>query len=283
MSELRWISRTELDRPLMLIALKGLFDAAGAASTALDFLRIKYEAEQIADLDPEAFFNFTEERPNIVLDDNGNQNIKWPSIQCYAAKTPDDIRDLVLVCGVEPHLRWRSFCNTLLEISEGTQTEMVITIGAMVGMAPHTRPLGVVGSAANPSVADRLGLGRPSYQGPTGLIGALHDRLENSGMSVVSLRVSVPHYMPGPPNPEATRSLLARLELITGIPTNHAELNKQALNWRERIDSAVANDDELTGYVAQLEKQVDQSEAMPTGEDLAAELEAFLRDKRDGA
>ena len=132
--------------------------------------------------------------------------------------TDADTRDLVLVSGVEPHLRWRTFADTLLELAEATGTEMVITLGAMVGMAPHTRPLGVVGSAANAGIADRLGLGRPSYQGPTGLVGALHDRLDSAGMPVVSLRVSVPHYVPGPPNPEATRSLLARFRAGDGSP-----------------------------------------------------------------
>ena len=158
---------------------------------------------------------------------------------------------------------------------------MVITVGAMVGMAPHTRPLGVVGSAANNRVAERLGLGKPSYEGPTGVVGAIHDLLDNAGMPVVSLRVSVPHYVPGPPNPEATRSLLARFELVTGVPTDHNELDEPALDWRNRIDAAVEADDELTEYVRQLEEQVDESEVMPSGDDLAAELEAFLRDQRD--
>ena len=195
--------------------------------------------------------------------------------------TDGDTRDLVLVSGVEPHLRWRTFADTLLELANATGTEMVITLGAMVGMAPHTRPLGVVGSAANASIADRLGLGRPSYQGPTGVVGALHDRLDSEGMPVVSLRVSVPHYVPGPPNPEATRSLLSRFELVTGVRTDHNELNAAATDWRERIDRAVENDDELAEYVSQLEQQVDESEVMPSGDDLAAELEAFLRDQHD--
>ena len=158
--------------------------------------------------------------------------------------------------------------------------EMVITIGAMAGMAPHTRPLGVVGSAANPSIADRLGLGKPSYEGPTGLVGVLHDHLDKEGIPIISLRVSVPHYVPGPPNPEATRSLLSRLELVTGVETYHAELNKAAEDWRTRIHTAVTNDAEMSTYVEELEKRVDESEIMPSGDDLAAELEAFLRDKR---
>jgi proteasome assembly chaperone (PAC2) family protein len=281
MSELRWVTTPDLDRPLLVVALKGLFDAAEAATNAIDRLVRTYEADHVADIDPETFFNFQEERPTVSLDTDGQRVISWPESRCYAASTSGTGRDLVLVSGVEPHMRWRTFADTLLDLARTTGAEMVITLGAMVGMAPHTRPLGVVGSAANPAVADRLGLGRPSYQGPTGLIGVLHDRLDNEGMPVVSLRVSVPHYVPGPPNPEATRSLLARFELVTGVATDHAELDEPALDWRRRIDTAVENDEELREYVSQLETQVDESEVMPTGDDLAAELEAFLRDQRD--
>jgi proteasome assembly chaperone (PAC2) family protein len=281
MSELRWVSEPDLNKPLLVVALKGLFDAAEGATTAIERLVRSHNATHIADIDPETFFNFQEERPIVSLDTNGERIITWPEARCYAASTDGEGRDLVLVSGVEPHMRWRTFADTLLELAKSTGAEMVITLGAMVGMAPHTRPLGVVGSAADTAVADRLGLGRPSYQGPTGLVGVLHDRLDNEGMPVVSLRVSVPHYVPGPPNPEATRSLLARFELVTGVNTGHSELDEPALDWRRRIDAAVANDDELRDYVLQLEEQVDESEVLPTGDDLAAELEAFLRDQHD--
>lgn len=281
MTELRWINRTELDRPLMVVALKGLFDAAEAATTAVSRLAATYDAIHIADIDPETFFNFMEERPVVRIDSNDERVIEWPTTHCHAVKTPDDKPDLVLVSGVEPHLRWRTYADTILELAHATGAEMIITIGAMVGMAPHTRPLGVVGSAANNAVAERLGLGKPSYEGPTGVVGALHDRIDGEGMPVVSLRVSVPHYVPGPPNPEATRSLLSRFELVTGVATDHAALDQQALDWRQRIDAAVEADDELSAYVQQLEEQVDESEVMPSGDDLAAELQAFLRDQRD--
>ena len=280
MDEVRWNADVELDRPLMVVALKGLFDAAEAATAALDRLATTSDGVHIADIDAETFFNFQEERPVVELVGEQRQ-IRWPQNRIWGVKVPDAQHDLVLLSGVEPHLRWKTFADALLEIADRTGAEMVITLGAMVGLAPHTRPLGVVGSAANTTVADRLGLGRPSYQGPTGLVGALHDRLDNAGMPVVSLRVSVPHYVPGPPNPEATRSLLARLELITGIPTGHSALQGPANDWRQRIDAAVTNDDELADYVRQLEEQVDESDVMPSGDDIAAELEAFLRDQRD--
>lgn len=215
----------------------------------------------------------------VRLGDNGRE-IEWPSNKIWGAKCDSGNHDLLLLSGIEPHLRWKTFSESLSEVARLMDVEMVITIGAMAGMAPHTRPLGVVGSAANPSIADRLGLGKPSYEGPTGLVGVLHDHLDKEGIPIISLRVSVPHYVPGPPNPEATRSLLSRLELVTGVETYHAELNKAAEDWRERIHTAVTNDDEMSTYVEELEKRVDESEIMPSGDDLAAELEAFLRDKR---
>ena len=279
MEELKWTDRTELNRPFLVIALKGLFDAAEAATAGVDLLIAKYDAALIAEIDPESFFNFQEERPMVRLGDNGRE-IEWPSNKIWGANCGSESHDLILLSGIEPHLRWKTFSESLTEIARLMDVEMVITIGAMAGMAPHTRPLGVVGSAANPSIADRLGLGKPSYEGPTGLVGVLHDHLDKEGIPIISLRVSVPHYVPGPPNPEATRSLLSRLELVTGIETYHAELNKAAEDWRKRIHTAVINDSEMSTYVEELEKRVDESEIMPSGDDLAAELEAFLRDKR---
>jgi proteasome assembly chaperone (PAC2) family protein len=280
MTELRWQRPVDLRRPLVIVALEGLFDAAGAATAAVDHLVRHYDAQPCADIDPEVFFDFTQARPVVRLADDGRRVIDWPVTTAHAAAVEGGAHDLVLVRGVEPHLRWRTFADALLELAQTTGAEMVITLGAMVGLAPHTRALGVVGSAADEAVADRLGLGRPSYEGPTGLVGALHTRLDDAGMPVVSLRVSVPHYVPNPPNPEATRSLLARLELVTGIVTEHGALDFAADDWRRRIDAVVSDDAELTAYVRRLETEVDRSEILPTGDDIAAELEAFLRDRR---
>lgn len=205
----------------------------------------------------------------------------WPGNDCYALETEAGAHDLLVIAGVEPHLRWRTFSELILEIAERANAEMVITLGAMVGMAPHTRPLGVVGSTTSRELARRLGLGRPTYQGPTGVAGVLHDRMDAADVPVISLRVSVPHYVPGPPNPEATRSLLGRLELMTGIPTGHAAFARAAEEWRRHIDAAVADDDDLRAYVGNLEHQIDSNhDMMPSGDELATQLEAFLRDHR---
>lgn len=281
MSELEWLEPVELRRPLLLVAFEGLFDAAEAATTAVQRLVGANGGKPVANIDPETFFNFQELRPTVSLGDEGQRVLTWPQNRVWAAKIEGAPHDLLLLRGVEPHLRWRSFANCILELANETGAEMVVTLGAMLGMAPHTRPLGVVGSAASPALARRLGLGSPSYEGPTGLVGALHNTLDEAGMPVISLRVSVPHYVPNPPNPEATRSLLRRLEIVTGVPTEHERLDEAAAEWRERIDSAVRSDNELAGYVSQLEAQVDSSDdILPSGDDIATELEAFLRDQR---
>lgn len=282
MSELSWIAEPNLDRPILVIALKGLFDVAGSATGALSHLSRRFDTTKVAEIDPETFFDFSQERPVVSLDDTGVRGLTWPANEAYAAPNPDG-RDLLLLAGIEPHLRWRTFSEAIVGIARESDAELVVTVGAMVGMAPHTRPLGVVGSTSNPELARRLGLGRPSYEGPTGLVGALHDSLDRADLPVISLRVSVPHYVPSPPNPEATRSLLARFELVTGVSTDHAALDGPAADWRSRVDAAVADDPEMTHYVAELERQVDSSadELLPSGDDLAAQLQAFLRDQRE--
>ncbi len=279
--ELEWfVDQPSQHNPVMVVALEGLFDAAEAATTAAQIMIDGANGvELLARIDPEEFFNFQDQRPHIHFDDHGKRVITWPATEVTAVERYGAKHPLVIVNGVEPHLRWRSYSQYLVEVASACQAGLVVTIGALVGMAPHTRPLGVVGSSTNAELARMFGLGRPTYEGPTGLVGALHEALDVANIPVISLRVSVPHYVPGPPNPEATRSLLKRFELITGIPNDHADLDEAAATWRKRIDSAVADDEELSEYVQHLERQVDEAEdLLPTGEDIAAQLEAFLRD-----
>ena len=192
----------------------------------------------------------------------------------------DGQRDIVLVSGIEPHLRWRTFTEALLEAATRSGSRLVVTLGSMSGMSPHTRPPAVTGSSTNRELADRLGLDRPSYQGPTGVVGVLHDTLDRAGIPVISLRVSVPYYLPDSPNPKATRALLRRFEQVSGIDTAHADLDGPAAEWQSRVELAVAGDAEVRAHVRRLESQVDQSEdLMARGDDLAAELEAFLREQ----
>ena len=284
MEELRWTADDQLaaglDRPILVVAFRGLFDAAGSATSAVEWLAERLDSVQVGDVDPETFFDFTQERPVVEFDDHDVRWIRWATNRVLAVRTAEGQRDLVLVSGVEPHLRWRTFTEALLEAATRSGSRMVVTLGSMSGMSPHTRPPAVTGSSTNRDLADRLGLDRPSYQGPTGVVGVLHDTLDRAGVPVISLRVSVPYYLPDSPNPKATRSLLRRFEQVSGIDTAHADLDGPAAEWQSRVDQAVAGADEVRAHVRRLESQVDQSEdLMPRGDDLAAELEAFLREQ----
>ena len=284
MEELRWTADDQLaaglDSPILGVAFRGLFDAARSATSAVEWLAERLDSVQVGDVDPETFFDFTQERPVVEFDDHDVRWIRWATNRVLTVRTAEGQRDLVLVSGVEPHLRWRTFTEALLEAATRSGSRMVVTLGSMSGMSPHTRPPAVTGSSTNRDLADRLGLDRPSYQGPTGVVGVLHDTLDRAGVPVISLRVSVPYYLPDSPNPKATRALLRRFEQVSGIDTAHADLDGPAAEWQSRVDQAVDGDEEVRAHVRRLESQVDQSEdLMPRGDDLAAELEAFLREQ----
>ena len=273
-------SLDSLTRPVLVVAFKGLFDASGSATSALEWLMEKSESENIGEIDSETFFDFTQERPLISFDKNGERTLTWPKNKIVTIKTNGNERDLLAISGIEPHLRWRTFSKLLIEIVNKSNAESVLTLGSMVGMTPHSRPLTVTGSSTNPELAERLHLEKPSYQGPTGIVGVLHDALDRSKIPVISLRVSVPHYVPDSPNPKATRALLRRFEQVTGVTTEYEELDGPAADWQKQVDAAVASDDEITAYVTRLETSIDEDEnLLPSGDDLAAEFEAFLREQ----
>ena len=282
MNELIWNydSLDSLNRPVLVVAFKGLFDASGSATSALEWLMEKSESENLGEIDSETFFDFTQERPLISFDKNGERALTWPKNKIVAIKTNGNERDILAISGIEPHLRWRTFSELLIQIVNKSNAESVITLGSMVGMTPHSRPLTVTGSSTNPELAERLHLEKPSYQGPTGIVGVLHDALDRSKIPVISLRVSVPHYVPDSPNPKATRALLRRFEQVTGVTTEYKELDGPAADWQNQVDAAVASDDEITAYVTRLETTIDEDEnLLPSGDDLAAEFEAFLREQ----
>ena len=283
MDHVIWDAESSADAPILVMALEGLFDIAGAATDAVNHLATHAARRvKIASIDPEVFFDFTQQRPTVSIDTAGLRSLTWPENDAYELTLDGEVPSLLTLSGIEPHLRWRTFAEAVGEIAQKSGTRLVVTLGAMAGQAPHTRALGVVGSASDPQLGERLGLGRPSYQGPTGLVGALHVHLHELGLAVISLRVSVPHYVTQAPNAEATRSLLARLELVTGIRTDHDSFNSEAAAWRAKVDAAVASDDEMRDYVQRLETHIDNSaDLLPSGDELAAQLQAWLRDNTD--
>ena len=282
MTEVVWDEAPSLQSPLLVVAFEGWFDAGECATGAIQWIIDHYEARRVARIDPEEFFDFQENRPLVEIGEDGERRIRWPSIGAHVIEN-DLAHDLVVLSGLEPRMRWRTFCESVVEIARDTKCEMVVTLGAMVAGIPHSRPSAVQGSAASAELARRLGLDRPSYQGPTGIIGTLHDALDNADLPVISLRVGVPHYVAGPPNPKGTRALLAEFEKVTGVRTEYADLDASVLEWEQRVSDAVEQDPEIIGYVRQLEEEADRAEAtdLPSGDDLAAEFQKFLREERD--
>lgn len=279
---LRWERAPELRRPLVVLALQGLFDVGNAATGAAGHLCAELPSTRIATIDSEEFFDFQQERPHVAVDDDGVREISWPDTRAHAIVLPDAPRDVVVIDGVEPHLAWRTWTDLVGELCSGLGADLVVTLGATAAGVPHTRPPEVVGSTTDASLAARLGLGRPSYQGPTGVAGVLHERLDRGPVPAISLRVGVPHYLGTNENPPATRALLQRLEQVTGLATRFTALDDEIAEWRRRVDAAVESDDDARVYVAQLEREADRRlEELPSGDDLAAQLEDWLRERRE--
>ena len=278
-----WEARPQLNRPVMVAAFEGWNDAADAASGAVAWLRRRLKATQIARIDPEEFYDFQATRPEVSLVDGTTRKISWPSNECFAAHVEEVGRDLVLFSGVEPNLRWRTFCTTVIGLARETGCEMVVTLGALLADVPHTRPTRLTGTAIDKELIERLGLSHSRYEGPTGIVGVLHDFCRQAGMPSVSLWAPVPHYVASPPNPKATRALLERLSEVLSIPIGLGDLSEAAVACEARVNELVGSDADIEAYVRQLEERDDDQideESLPSGDTLAAELEKYLRDQK---
>ncbi len=281
MAGLEWEQRPELRRPVLVAGFEGWNDAASAASEAAGWLTRRFGATKVASIDAEEHFDFQSSRPTVELVDGVTRALTWPSNEFFAV--PVDPRDLVVLRGIEPNLRWPAFCRDVLEVARETGCEMVVTLGALLADVPHTRPTRVTGATTDPELMARLGLQRSRYEGPTGIVGVLHDTARAAGVASASLWAPVPHYVSSPPNPQATRALLDRLGQLLGTPFDLGELDELAREWRARVDEVVAEDTDVRAYVGQLEERYDaEAETdVPSGENLAAEVEQFLRDRTD--
>ncbi len=268
----------ELQSPMLVTAFKGWFDMGGAATGALEWLSEHNESSRIAQIDPDEFFDFSQLRPQVQLRD-GRREISWPTNEVYALRSRDSERDLVMVVGSEPHLRWRAFADTIVELATSCEASILLTVGSHIADIPHTRPFVVAGSTADAALAKSWRLDSPSYEGPTGVVGVLHERFESLDVPAVSLRVAVPHYVSGAPNPKGSRALLERLERVTGLPTGWADLDRAAEEWEERVNEAMRSDDDVVNYVRNLEVRADAraEQSVPSPDDLGAEFELFLR------
>ena len=272
-----------LRSPILVTAWEGWFDMGGAATGAVEAMRGP-DATRLAGIDPDEFFDFNERRPTVRIGSDGRRIIEWPSNDVYCLARDNREQDLVFIEGVEPHLRWRTFVDSVAEVIERLDVKLVVTLGSMIAEVPHTRPPTITGSTTDETLSKRLRLGLPSYQGPTGIVGALHQRLDHADIPAVSLRVSVPHYVSGAPNPKASRALLERFERVTGLPTSWASLDEQTLEWESQINEAMDGNDEIVQYVRALERRydADAQSSLPTSDDLAEEFEHFLRQHGSG-
>jgi predicted ATP-grasp superfamily ATP-dependent carboligase len=243
-----------LSHPALIVALTGWFDAAGAATTALSYLT--ESGVTVGEIDPDPFYDFTQERPTIDIDGGDVRTITWPANTFRVVRTGGP-HDLVVLNGVEPHLAWATFAGCATRVVERLGCELVVTAGATADAVPHTRIPPVVGSTASPEHARRLGLGTPTYQGITGLIGVLHAELERLGVPAISLRVGVPHYLTHAEHPLAVGAMLRHLGRILGLELT-VDLRDQIDRWASLHDEAVAEDDRLRAYVRMLEAEYDR-------------------------
>ncbi len=280
MELLRWHYRPELARPVLVVAFEGWNDAGDAASSAVRWFADRWDATPFADIDPEVFYDFTSTRPEVRIEDDARV-IDWPSNEFSATSLPGSERDLVLLHGVEPQLRWRTFADLVLEVAESLDASMVVTLGALLAEVPHTRPVGVVGTAYDQEVVTRLGLAPSQYQGPTGIVGVLHDRCRAAGLESASLWATVPTYVPGAPSPKATLALVEKTAELLGEGVITTDLEIASASYERQIDELVDDDEETQAYVAALEQRHDEQLSVPEPGELVEEVERFLREHGD--
>ena len=279
--------RPELTRPILVAAFRGWNDGAQAASLAGGYLAKTWDADRFAEVDPEEFFDFQAARPHVSLEEGLTRRIDWPETAFYHARPAGLDRDVVLLLGVEPNLRWRTFTEFVVGLAEELGIELLITLGALLADVPHTRSAPVTGSASDEELVERLGLSASRYEGPTGIVGVLHDVCGKRGIPSVSLWAAVPHYVSLTPSPRGALALCERLGAVLGIEIDAGELEEAARNYEEQVSEAVASDEETAAYVDELERrsdQLDDATELPSGDALAAELTRFLRerDEEDG-
>ena len=291
MDALRWHYRPQLREPMMIAAFEGWTDAGGSASGAVSYLAKRWGGEEFADIDAEEFYDFTALRPQVRLRGEGSREIVWPRNRFLAATVPG-ARDVVIMVGTEPHLRWRTFSECVTRVAREVGVQAVFTLGSMLTDVAHTRAVPVRGSSADPALAGRLGLSPPQYQGPTGIVGVLQDAFGKVPIPVGSLMAQVPHYIPGTPSPKAT---LAMVEKVCDLLATHVateDLQRAATAYVSQVDEVVGADEEMAAYVRELERRSDQAAVapglgslgdLPSGEALAAQLEQFLREQDDSS
>jgi proteasome assembly chaperone (PAC2) family protein len=275
----------ELRSPVLVAAFAGWNDAASAATAALEAVAAALEAEPLARVDPEEFYDFQVNRPTIRLAEGQARQVDWPANVLLTATVSGAERDLVLLSGIEPNVRWRTFTEAIVDAAERLGVEMVVTLGSLIADVAHTRPVPITGLASDPELVERLGLSRSTYEGPTGIVGILHDACRRRSITSASLWAAIPHYVAAVPNPKAALALLRRLEGFTGVAIEASELEDASVRFDEQVDRAVAANPEIAQLVRQLEEaQAEELELggdVPSGDAIAQEFQRFLQQRTD--
>jgi proteasome assembly chaperone (PAC2) family protein len=282
MSELNVLFRPELRRPVLIAAFRGWNDGGQGATLGGSYLAKLWSAERFAEIDPESFYDFQVQRPQVSLEEGLTRKLEWPENAFLHASIPGADRDAVILLGTEPNLRWRTFAQLVVELAETLGVELVVTLGSLLADVPHTRPAPVTAAASDPALTAELGLEPSRYEGPTGIVGVLLDRCRTAGLSSLSLWAAVPHYVSLAPSPRAALALSRRLGELLGVDVDLGELERASDEYSEQVSEAVSADAETSAYVEELERRVDMLEAtedLPSGESLAAELTRFLRER----
>jgi proteasome assembly chaperone (PAC2) family protein len=286
MQDVIWSGRPILRKPVMVCAFNGWNDAGEAASAAVSFIRGSFDAEQVASIDPEEFFDFTAVRPNVRLTEGMAREIDWPVARISAAAVPGADGDLVTLQATEPSLRWRRYTENLVATARELNVRMVITLGALLADVPHTRPVAITGLASDRAMVDRLGFQHTSYEGPTGIVGVLHNSCANAGIPSASLWASVPHYVAAAPNPKVALALVRAFEGIAGVAVDAGELESAAEDYERQVSAAVASDPEVRAFVERLETAMDEigvdtpdEEDIPSADTIARDFQRFLRQR----
>ncbi len=269
----------------MIAAFRGWNDGGQGASLAGGYLAKTWEAERFAEFDPETFFDFQATRPHVSLEEGLTRRVDWPENAFYHARVPGTDRDAVLLLGIEPNLRWRTFTDLIVGLAGELGVELVVTLGSLLADVPHTRPSPVTGSASDPALVESLGLSASRYEGPTGIVGVLHDACKRASIPSVSFWAAVPHYVSLTPSPRAAKALCERLTDLVEGTIDTAELEEASSNYTEQVSEAVASDADTAAYVEELEQRADalgEEADIPSGDALAAELTRYLRERESG-
>jgi proteasome assembly chaperone (PAC2) family protein len=284
MQPLIWESRPDgLRAPAIICAFSGWNDAGDAASAALTFIGESLKAERFARIDPEDFYDFQSTRPQISFDDQGKREITWPGIEIFAARVPLAPRDLILVQGPEPSMRWRSFCQHIIDLAEALGTQLVVTMGALLADVPHSHPVSITGLASDSGLVDKLSVPETTYEGPTGIVGVLHTACSDAGLPSASLWASVPHYVAAAPNPKAALALVRKIESLVAVSVDATDLENATGDYERQVSRAVQSDPEVQAFVERLEEAAGQDTTalgpgdLPSGDAIASEFQRFLK------